>query len=621
MAGLTIADKTAIWARARVDYEFFSKHFLKIRTNRIRGNNTRPTEGVEPFIHNKMQRAINGILFAQSAAGMEERLLGLKSRQEGFSTDIEGLAYWRCCFNEHYQVTVTAHLKGPANEIAGITHTFNDGLPDFAKPRLAGKPRAAGMAWANKSFITVETARSDNAARGPRRSMRHLSECGYYDAQRDKTSAANMMQATLSGMDDVAGTTVVCETTSRGGAGEFYDRFLMAVSGQSTWGWIFFSWKDSAKYMFDVTPEDAAEDLRMHAHFDRGELDQAKAIADKLKYTEIWFKRAIAFHLTPPQVRWAMKTQVNKFKNDIVAFDREFPLSWIIAFAAGGRTVIAREFLDAWRETSLPEGMIVGHTLVPGLTGFELDFRGEPYWEMYAAPAPGHEYVIGVDVAAGKGTDETSSTVAAGDFSAIQIFDRHTKEQVAEFYSKKTEPGPLGIEVLRAAVLYNRAFVVVERNNHGGEVISKLVDNGYRNLYREGNTSRQPRAGPKLNEQIGFWTDQASRTPLFDAWAEAIREGNYKPHSKRLEGECETFVYDQWDRPDHMKGCKSDAITASSLCWHGHRSLPAVRPLPTAPSAPQSEIQQAIAQWLADARNPKRRWRNNRHGSMMGGAT
>jgi hypothetical protein len=627
VAGLTIADKAAIWSRARIDYEFFAKHFLKIRTNRRRGNSALATEGLDPFVHNALQRKINATLFAQSQAGMEERLLILKSRQEGCSTDIVGLGFWRDCFNDYFEFVVTAHLKESAAKLSGIAQTFNDGLPAFAAPRIGGKSRYGGLTWKNKSTLRIETARSDEAARSARPSMRLLSEMSFYDAQREKTSAASMMQATLSGMDEVAGTTVVGETTSRGPAGEFYDRFLMAQSGESSWAWLFFSWKDSDKYrpgagiIADLTPEDVELDERMRAHWARGEVAEARALGTQLGIKkDVWFQRALKEGLSPVHVRWAQKTQADKFKGDIVAFDREYPLTWQIAFAAGGRTVLAREYLDAWRERSLPEATIVGTSLEPGRSGFELDPHGEPYWQIYTPPQSGHEYVIGVDAAAGRGTDEASDSRAQGDYAAIQVFDRHTKTQVAEFYSKVTEPGPLGIQALRAAVLYNGAFVVVERNNHGGTTIDRLVEHGYRHLYRESNTTRAPRAGPRMNESIGFWTDLTSRTPLFDAWADAVREGNYIPISKRLAGECETFVYDQWDRPDHMKGRKSDAITASALCWHGHRSLPAPRPVVETVHEVQSELEQALAEWRRQARAPRPK-RAGRYGGYMGGVT
>ena len=73
--------------------------------------------------------------------------------------------------------------------------------------------------------------------------------------------------------------------------------------------------------------------------------------------------------------------------------------------------------------------------------------------------SPAHSYVCGVDISTGKGKD----------FSAIQVFDVDTMEQVAEFMARVL-PRDLVRYIDRMARWYNCATLVIERNN-GGDII------------------------------------------------------------------------------------------------------------------------------------------------------
>jgi hypothetical protein len=99
--------------------------------------------------------------------------------------------------------------------------------------------------------------------------------------------------------------------------------------------------------------------------------------------------------------------------------------------------------------------------------------------KVWEKPQPNHIYVLSGDVAMGAG----------GDYSVLHIFDITNLEvakQVAVFSSNEVDPYDLADKVLELAVMYNRAYAIVENNTYGHEVCRRLYDElEYENIYKE----------------------------------------------------------------------------------------------------------------------------------------
>ena len=84
--------------------------------------------------------------------------------------------------------------------------------------------------------------------------------------------------------------------------------------------------------------------------------------------------------------------------------------------------------------------------------------------EVWLPPFKGKHYVVAVDPAGGG---------SEGDYSAAQVLDLETGMQCAEFAGHMG-----GLELARfvteLATEYNRAWLVVERNNHGSGVLAHM---------------------------------------------------------------------------------------------------------------------------------------------------
>lgn len=153
-----------------------------------------------------------------------------------------------------------------------------------------------------------------------------------------------------------------------------------------------------------------------------------------------------------------------------------------------------------------------------------------------------HSYVMGVDIATGKGRD----------YSAIEVFDIDEMEQVAEFMARCL-PRELVKYIDRIGRWYNCALAVVERNNGGDIIIDNLrYDVMYPRLWRKKDINDRPSGPRQVNRQramnvqpYGFSTSTASKPTLNKFLIDCLRdtEGEgYTIFSRRLLKQISTYV-------------------------------------------------------------------------------
>jgi hypothetical protein len=140
--------------------------------------------------------------------------------------------------------------------------------------------------------------------------------------------------------------------------------------------------------------------------------------------------------------------------------------------------------------------------------------------EIWLPAVKSKEYVVAVDPAGGG---------SEGDYSAAQVLEMETGLQCAEFAGHMG-----GLELARfvtdLAAEYNGAWLVVERNNHGSGVLA-LAETAckYGRIYRQGG-------------QAGWLTTSVSRPAMLGRLDAALVEEPERFQSRRLLGECRSFV-------------------------------------------------------------------------------
>jgi hypothetical protein len=148
----------------------------------------------------------------------------------------------------------------------------------------------------------------------------------------------------------------------------------------------------------------------------------------------------------------------------------------------------------------------------------ECRFNGD--LQIWLSPVVDKKYLLAVDPAGGG---------SEGDYSAIQVLDVETGLQCAEFAGHVG-----GLELARIvtdlAREYNRAWVVVERNNHGSGVLAYLESPcGCERVYRQGG-------------QPGWLTTSLSRPAALGRLGAALVDEPMRFKSRRLLAECRAFV-------------------------------------------------------------------------------
>ena len=150
--------------------------------------------------------------------------------------------------------------------------------------------------------------------------------------------------------------------------------------------------------------------------------------------------------------------------------------------------------------------------------------------------------MIGVDTAGG-GED--------GDYAAMQVVDLATGMQCAEL-QERLRPRELAELCVGMAGVYRDAVVAVERNNHAAAVLALVETRAEVRLYRQGG-------------QAGWLTSAASKPEMVARLGSMLVETPECFFSRRLLGECRTFVSDERGRAAAAGSAHDDLVMAMAL--------------------------------------------------------
>jgi hypothetical protein len=163
--------------------------------------------------------------------------------------------------------------------------------------------------------------------------------------------------------------------------------------------------------------------------------------------------------------------------------------------------------------------------------------------EIWLPPVKDRQYLVAVDPAGGG---------SEGDYSAAQVLEIETGLQCAEFAG---HVGGLELAqfVTGLAAEYNDAWLVVERNNHGSGVLA-LAETAcrYERIYRQGG-------------QVGWLTTSVSRPAMLGQLNAALVEEPDRFQSRRLLGECRSFVRQANGNSGAQAGTHDDRVMAMAI--------------------------------------------------------
>jgi len=178
-------------------------------------------------------------------------------------------------------------------------------------------------------------------------------------------------------------------------------------------------------------------------------------------------------------------------------------------------------------------------------------------WDEYN---PEHSYLLVADVARGDGRD----------YSAFHVIDITEMKQVAE-YQGKVELDMYAMFLSDTGKQFGNAMIVVENNNVGYAVLTKLEDMQYAHLYYSTKGSHEYvdsyAARSHSNAVPGFTTSMKTRPLIIAKLEEFIRNDLITIRSSRLLNELKTFVWNN-GKPEAMKGYNDDLVMSLAIgCW------------------------------------------------------
>ncbi len=201
-------------------------------------------------------------------------------------------------------------------------------------------------------------------------------------------------------------------------------------------------------------------------------------------------------------------------------------------------------------EKELPEGA----PSIPGLV-------------IYRLPDALSEYVIGADPAEGNPTS---------DESAATVLDHDTGEEVAVL-AGRLEPSTFASHIDAIGMWYNRASVMVERNNHGHAVLLWLRENSKLTRLKghDGKFGSDANANDKVPKE-GWLSNTRGKSILYDAAADAFREGDTVIHSFTTWTQLSLIEGSTLRAPEGERDDRSDSY-ALALVARDDRFNPAAR--------------------------------------------
>lgn len=174
-----------------------------------------------------------------------------------------------------------------------------------------------------------------------------------------------------------------------------------------------------------------------------------------------------------------------------------------------------------------------------------------PRLVVYKSPKRGRRYVGGIDTAEGNPTSDDSS---------MHFLDAETGEECAKL-SGKLQPSVTAAHADKIGTWYNKAGLLVERNNHGHAVLLWLTDNSKLQIL-EG-TDGKP----------GWLDNSRGKTALYDASADAFRTDDTVIHSFSTFTQLSSIEGSSLRAPDGESDDEADSYSLALVA----RAKPAVK--------------------------------------------
>lgn len=518
------------------------------------------------FVPNLAQTVLINYVLKCISQGKPIRAIILKARQMGLSTAVEALIYWWTSTNKNINSVILGHEESSSKNLYTMFRRYYDNCNPLFKPSVRYNTRTDlsfekydeyGKQIGLGSFIKTATAGNKSAGRSDTVNWLHGSEIGEWENGEDLV--ASIMQTVPYEPYMEKPSAIFLESTAKGRGNYFHKEWLNAEKGLNNFIPFFFPWWIMDSY-------------EIHDNEDIGILtDYEEFLVELMTAGHTVAEQHIDIdpeHIIPKIKYYRYKAR--EFASTPEKMFQEYPSTAHEAFISSGRAVFNVMSLERMeKKVSSPE-VTKYYTINIDYDGWqdyileEIPYvaQDNPDTFTYAAPLkifkhpkPGHEYVIGGDVAEG---------LANGDFSVADVVDTLTMETVAKWRGH-VDPDKFGEILAALGTYYNYALVGVEVNNHGLTTIQKLRDIFYTNLYKRINGYDEDFEEP--TSHLGWKTDMKTKRTAIDALTRLIRDGTISDPDNVFVNEAFAFVRDDRGRMNAEAGEHDDTIMAKAIAY------------------------------------------------------
>ncbi len=518
------------WEEISKDFYLYCEKNLWITTKKGELVKLRP---------NAAQRALIDAICDDLKHGRPVRYIVLKARQMGLSTIIEALCYWWAATHRYVTASIVAHEREASENIyqmfqryyANSDPAFKPATKYYTKHDLTfDTEKGTGI----KSQIRTAVAKDGGTGRSQMNRFVHCSEVAFWKG------SADIVSSLLQTVPLLPETFIFLESTANGMGGYFYDTWMKAKKGESTFKPFFFAWHGHHEYELNI-PSIMKLD------------PEEKELCELFK------------SLGYPQKSWKRKLQwrrekMKEFVHDPEKFYQEYPSTDIEAFIASGRPVFNTKALikmDQRADGVKPDYYDITGNKRGEIEGIQIEYSHLKVW---CKPESSHRYVIGADVA--EGIEVSSEDGKEGDYSVATVLDRETRKTVAR-YRGHIDPDAFGDLLFQLGHWYSEATIAVEVNNQGIATIQRLRDRMYRRLYMREHGFDELFEEPTA--KMGWRTDKASKYIMIADLAKAIRDGDITDYDPVFIRECVSYVRDETGRTNAQEGSHDDTVMATAI--------------------------------------------------------
>lgn len=519
---------------------------------------------IVPFVPNIPQKVLIDHVLLCIKEKRPIKAIILKARQMGLSTAVEAVIYWWTSTNTNINSVIIGHEESSSKNLYMMFRRYYDKTNALFKPSVRYNTRTdlsferfneAGEQVGLGSSIKTATAGNKAAGRSDTINLLHASELGEWENGEDLV--ASLLETVPDEPVMEKPSMLFLESTAKGRGNYFHKEFVASTKGLNNFTPFFFPWWILDTYERDEGPlgelseyEEFLVDLMKRGHDVAGQhIDiDPERIPAKIHF---YRRKAKNFESTPERL------------------PQEYPSTWQEAFVASGKNVFSTLALQEMEKEALPLGETVYKKISPDALYDNYTIEDVPYessekpddftykapLKVFAEPVPGHEYVIGADVAEG---------LENGDFSVADVVDTSTMQTVARWRGH-VDPDKFG-EILGAlGTHYNFALIGVEVNNHGLTTTQKLRDTFYTNLYKRERGYDEDYEEPTSN--LGWKTDVRTKRMMIDDLIRLVREGVVKDPDTVFVNEAFAFVRDARGRMNAEEGEHDDTVMAKAIAY------------------------------------------------------